>query len=234
MKRLESNLLNMTVSLTLIALMAAGMLGGMYVLTKEPIEQSKAQKQMEAKLQVLQMDSIEFADAQEINGVKVYQAYKNGELVGAAVETFDPNGFNGKFTLMVGLDTAMVIKGYIVLEQNETPGLGANMTTWFKTPKGKQNIIGLMPASVNMTVSKEGGDVDAITAATITSRAFLRAVVRAYKAFDSCVNAQIDNVESCQNVDYEYEHDHNQVATASQTDESVDNISQLSESEDNK
>ncbi len=174
----------MVLSLTLVALVAAALLSGMYVVTAEPIAQSKAQKQMQAKVEVLPVqEGVTFAEAEDHDGVIVYRAFVGEEPVGAAVETFDPNGFNGKFTLMIGFDKDGIISGYKVLEQNETPGLGANMVNWFRTDKGRQNIIGIAPAKTNMTVSKDGGDVDAITAATITSRAFLRAVERAYKAY---------------------------------------------------
>lgn len=184
MKRLESNLQNMVLSLTLVALVTAALLGGMYVLTEEPIRLSKENKQMQAKVEVLPVqEGVSFAEAEDHDGVMVYRAYVGEEFVGAAVETFDPNGFNGRFSLMIGFDKEGQITGYKVLEQNETPGLGANMVEWFRTDKGKQNIIGLDPAKTNMKVSKDGGDVDAITAATITSRAFLRAVERAYKAY---------------------------------------------------
>lgn len=173
----------MVLSLTLVSLVAAALLGGMYVLTEEPIAQTEQKKQMQAKIDVLPpTENISFGDKQEIDGVTVYEAFAGNERVGAAVETFDANGFNGKFTLMVGFDNDGNITGYTVLKQNETPGLGANMINWFKTDKGNQNVIGLNPAEKNMTVKKDGGDIDAITAATITSRAFLRAIVRAYNA----------------------------------------------------
>ena len=184
MKRLESNLMNMALSLTIVAIVAAALLGGMYVLTEEPIAASKEKKQMTAKTEVLPaVEGIRFGDVNELDGVMVYPAFVGDQKIGAAVETFDKNGFNGRFSLMVGFDADGNITGYKVLEQNETPGLGANMENWFKTDKANQSIIGLNPAEKNMTVSKDGGDVDAITAATITSRAFLRAVNRAYEAY---------------------------------------------------
>ena len=174
----------MALSLTLVALVAAALLAGVFILTEEPIAAAKAAKQMQAKTEVLpNAEGLSFAEAEENNGVKIYRAYIGEEFAGAAVETFDPNGFNGRFSVMLGFDKDGVITGYTVLDQNETPGLGANMIQWFKTDKGRQNIIGLNPAKTNMTVSKDGGDVDAITAATITSRAFLRAVVRAHDAY---------------------------------------------------
>lgn len=175
----------MVLSLTIVALVAAALLGGMYVLTEEPIAKAKEAKQLAAKTEVMATtDNLNFSEPADFDGVKVYKALDaDGKQVGAAVETYDRNGFNGYFSLMVGFNNDGVITGYSVLEQNETPGLGANMVQWFKTDKGNQNIIGLNPDQKNMTVSKDGGDVDAITAATITSRAFLRAIVRAHDAF---------------------------------------------------
>ena len=195
----------MALALTIVALIAAALLSGMYVLTEEPIAKAKEAKQLAAKTEVMATaDNLNFAEPTEYDGVKVYEALdKEGNKVGAAVETFDKNGFNGYFSIMVGFDNDGVITGYSVLEQNETPGLGANMVQWFKTDKGNQNIVGLNPALKNMTVSKDGGDVDAITAATITSRAFLRAVVRAHNAFtqasapsDAISGASIVNADS--------------------------------------
>ena len=179
----------MTLSLTLIALVAAGALGGIYMLTKEPIEKTNEANKLKAKTDVLpQFADITFAEplAVEQDGYEmiVNRAFNaQGEPVGAAVETSDKNGFNGLIRLMIGFDNDGVIQGYSVLEQAETPGLGANMVSWFKTDKNRQSVIGFNPAENKLEVSKDGGDVDAITAATISSRAFLRAVARAYNAF---------------------------------------------------
>ncbi|HOI49127.1 MAG TPA: FMN-binding protein, partial [Prolixibacteraceae bacterium] len=70
-------------------------------------------------------------------------------------------------------------------EHKETPGLGSKMDVWFNNAdKPGQNVIGKSPATTKFSVSKDGGDIDAITASTITSRAFLDALVRAYAAFE--------------------------------------------------
>ena len=112
----------------------------------------------------------------------IYRAYDADEqFVGAAVQT-ETNGFGGKIKLMVGFDADNKIVNYAVLEQTETPGLGTHIVEWFKNEdKPTQNILG-RKADGKMTVSKDGGDVDAITAATISSRAFLAAVNAAYAA----------------------------------------------------
>ena len=200
MERLQSNLKNMALSLTLIALIAAGILGVVYALTKEPIAIAEQNKQNEAINLVLpENDRIEQIKAEvEINGqndsLKVYRAFKGDQLVGYAVETMDPKGFNGEIRFMVGFDAEGNIKDYSILKQGETPGLGAKMNDWFKAGK-KGQIAGLNPGKNNMIVKKDKndkgqGEVDGITAATISSRAFLRAVDAAYRAaFSSSDNA---------------------------------------------
>lgn len=183
MQKLQSNLLNMVLSLTIIALVAAAALGGMYLLTKEPIEKAKHEKQTAAINSVLpQIDGIRLAEPEVQEGYTIHRAYVGDSLAGAAVET-SSNGFGGVIRLMVGFDTEGNIVNYEVLEHAETPGLGSHMGVWFKTDKNQQSIIGKNPAATQLIVSKDGGDVDAITAATISSRAFLSAVQSAYDAF---------------------------------------------------
>ena len=106
---------------------------------------------------------------------------------GNAVQVTDKKGFGGDLTVLVGFASDGSIKGYHILQSSETPGLGAKAATWFR--EGKGNIIGRNPGSENLTVKKDGGDVDAITASTITSRAFLRCVNGAYKALQNGASA---------------------------------------------
>ncbi|MBQ7631249.1 MAG: FMN-binding protein [Paludibacteraceae bacterium] len=154
MEKLQSSFKNMALSLTIIAMVAAAALAGVYMLTLENINAQKRAKQEAAKLAVL-----------------------NGQE-GFAVETA-VDGFGGQFRVMVGFDPEGNILGYEILEHQETPGLGSHMEHWFKNAdKPGQNIIGRKGGK--LTVSKDGGDVDAITAATISSRAFLKAVNQAY------------------------------------------------------
>ena len=107
-----------------------------------------------------------------------------GNVVGKAVESYDNNGFGGRLTAMVGFDAEGNITGYEILGSSETPGLGAKADGWFQKD-GKGSIIGKNPATNKVTVSKDGdgGEVDAITGSTITSRAFCRLVGTAYNAF---------------------------------------------------
>ena len=188
MAKLVSSFKNMALSLTCIALVAAGALAGVYILTKAPIEAAMKAKQEAAIMQVLpQVEGLQVADAETVEGVTLYKAYVGEEWVGTAVEASTEGNenmpFGGTFRLMVGFDKVGNVVNYVVLEQAETPGLGALMTTWFKNAdKPGQNILGKNPVTTEFGVSKDGGDVDAITASTITSRAFLEVVVKAYNA----------------------------------------------------
>ena len=179
----------MLLSLTLIALVAAAALAGVYMLTKDPIAAEMVKKQQKAIKDVLPEveGDIRIAEPEQSNGVTLYKAYVGEEWIGTAVEASTEGNtnmpFGGTFRLMVGFDKVGNVVNYVVLEQAETPGLGALMTTWFKNAdKPGQNILGKNPATTEFGVSKDGGDVDAITASTITSRAFLEVVVKAYNA----------------------------------------------------
>lgn len=159
MEKLQSSFKNMALSLTIISMVAAGALAGVYMLTLSNIEAQKKAKQEAAKLAVL-----------------------DGHEDGVAIET-SVDGFGGTIRLMVGFDADGNILGYEILEHQETPGLGSHIEHWFKhADKPNQNIIG-RKADGKFAVSKDGGEIDAITAATISSRAFLKAINQAYAEF---------------------------------------------------
>ncbi len=175
MKKLKSTLPNMAIVLTSIALIAGSALGYVNSVTAGPIEQIKAKQLSDGIKAVLAADEVvvETPDTLE-SGAIIYQTDK-----GVAVQATDPNGFGGKLSVLVGFNEEGLIQGYQVLETSETPGLGAKAGEWFQKGQ-KGDIIGKQAG--NLTVSKDGGEVDAITASTITSRAFLRCVNAAYEA----------------------------------------------------
>ena len=115
----------------------------------------------------------------------MYPAKKDGKTVGYAVESFTSKGFSGRINVMVGFDMDGNIVGTSVISHSETPGLGAKMTD----PAFSSQFVGKNPASYRLAVTKDGGDVDAITASTITSRAYCDAVDRAYRVFGQIVNS---------------------------------------------
>ncbi|MFC0876004.1 RnfABCDGE type electron transport complex subunit G [Saccharicrinis sp. FJH2] len=192
MKKLESSFLNMFLVLLAIALISGGALGTVYNITKAPIAEAKMAKQVKAIEQVVPgFTNQPSKEALNINvdgeKVTIYPAKKDNKFIGAAVETFSKNGFSGLIKVMIGFDKEGNIINYSVLEHKETPGLGSKMNDWFRVGKGDIN--GKNPATTNMEVSKDGGDIDAITAATISSRAFLDAVNRGYKIYEEKIDS---------------------------------------------
>lgn len=94
------------------------------------------------------------------------------------------NGFAGEIAVMCGFEADGTVKDYRVLQQAETPGLGTKMETWFRDPAGARSVIGKNPESTSFFVTKDsGGQIDGITAATISSRAFLETMRNAYEAY---------------------------------------------------
>ena len=187
-KKKESTLINMVVALLVITAVSGGVLGLVYGMTKDTIA-AVDQKKNEAAIQAvlpLEGEITYKADTLKYNYEGVDMTFPcnlaydaNGNFKGAAIKT-NEGGFGGKIDMMVGFLADGTIKGTSVLSHSETPGLGANMTGKFDDQFVDKN-----PADFKLTVSKDGGDVDAITAATITSRAFSKAVDKAYKAFEA-------------------------------------------------
>lgn len=189
MAKLKSTLPNMLLSLTGICLIAGAILAGVNAFTAGPIAVAKAAALEEAiKAVAPEFDNKPTEEAYmavtaDGDSLKIYPAKKGDETVGGAVESNTLKGFGGEIKVIVGFDMKGTILNYSVLEHAETPGLGAKMHEWFRMEKGQQSILGRTIPDGGLKVSKDGGDVDAITAATISSRAFLDAVNRAYSAF---------------------------------------------------
>ena len=179
MKKLESSFANMVIVLTVITIIAAACLGAMNNATAEPIAASKKAKQ-EAAIKAVLLEFTSVDEAAIVNDQKVFRAYDaNGELVGIAVETKEL-GFGGDVTTMVGFDANGSIVDYSLLAHAETPGLGSKLVDWFKV---KSDIRGANSENIPLKVSKDGGNYDAITAATISSRAFLNSINKAYETY---------------------------------------------------
>jgi len=191
MKKLESSIKNMVLVLVGVALITGAILAYVSNLTEEPIR-IQAEKTLAdgitavmggVELSVTKEDTLK----QNIGGKEtvfvVHNATdKSGKAIGAAVES-TTNGFGGDLKTLVGFDNEGRILGYTILQHSETPGLGAKADKWFQKG-GKGCVIGRkLDVSKPLTVRKDGGDVDAITASTITSRAFLKAINQAYSAY---------------------------------------------------
>ncbi len=185
-KKAKSTLPNMLLSLTAIALVAAAALASLNAVTKAPIEAAQKAKVENAISAVL--PSFDHLEDRTVDGNLCHIGLSaEGTMVGAAIEASDANAFGGVLRVMVGFDTTGTITGYQILETHETPGLGAKASDWFQE-NGKGAVVGKNPGESNMTVSKDGGEVDAISGSTITSRAFLRVVAAAYESFKNLNN----------------------------------------------
>lgn len=204
MEKLKSTLPNMLLSLTIICVVASAILASVNQLTAGPIAASKAAS-LEAAIKEVVPDfdnkpteEAYMAATSDGDSLRIYPAKKGGELVGVAVESNTQKGFSGQISVVVGFDVDGKLLNYSVQQHSETPGLGSKMQEWFRTDRNHQSVIGRTLTADGLKVTKDGGDVDAITAATISSRAFLDAINRAYSAFkstDMVSSATSTNVE---------------------------------------
>jgi electron transport complex protein RnfG len=180
----KSSFKNMTICLLAICLVCSGLLAGVYALTKEPIDNAAKAKNEAAIKEVLpeEVAKIDEEKSIELDGVKyTYNlAYDEaGNTVGCAVNVA-PVGFGGPIVIKVGFKVdAQTGKNLVwntkVLSHAETPGLGAKCSE----PAFADQFKGLDPTVKTLEVTKDGGDIDAITASTITSRAFTDGVATA-------------------------------------------------------
>jgi electron transport complex protein RnfG len=179
----------MFLSLGLICIVAGGILATVNDITREPIAASKKARLENALKAVLPdfdnspLEEAHWTGLAAGDSLKVYPAMKNGRWVGTAVETYSMKGFSGEIKVIVGLDAQGKIINYKVLEHAETPGLGSKMDEWFRSNKNRQSVLGMDLSRGSLKVTKDKGEIDAITGATISSRAFLDALNRAYAAY---------------------------------------------------
>lgn len=190
MAKLKSTFKNMFLSLSIISLVVAVLLAQVNKMTAKPIAAAKALKLENAIKEVVpEFDNNPVEEAYKMatsdgDSLLVYPAKKGDEVVGFAINTYSNNGFSGNIQLMVGFDTEDRVVNYAILSHAETPGLGSKMNDWFRnTARPNQVVIGRNLSEGNLSVSKDGGQIDAITASTITSRAFLEAINRAYMVY---------------------------------------------------
>lgn len=186
MAKKESTLFNMVSSLVVVTLIASTALGYVYELTKGPIVEAKLAKKVRSIDEVVvEYDNHPVDEMYKISiegsadSLEIYPAKKGDKTMAVAIRTFSPKGYGGNVWLMVGLLPNGNIQNISVLEHKETPGLGTKMNdTAFK-----KQFIGKNPSSLNLKVVKDGGDIDALAGATITSRAFGQAVQLAFDTY---------------------------------------------------
>ena len=183
----QSSFKNMTICLLAICLVCSALLAGVYALTAEPIAAAAAAKNEAAIKEVLPESAVAIEEERTIEVDGVSYAYNlaydaQGNTVGCAINV-TPLGFGGPIVIKVGLDASGIIWNTKVLSQAETPGLGAKCTEASFADQFRQ----FNPAEKSLKVKKDGGDVDAITASTITSRAYADGLATAVKVFAAIV-----------------------------------------------
>lgn len=178
----------MTLSLTVISLVCAALLGLVYSVTKAPIEAADLEKVNGGIKAVLpQFDNNPYQERISKAEGEIYPATLAGTPVGYAVKV-SVSGFGGPLTVMVGFTPDGTVYNTSVISHSETPGLGAKIADAAIAPRVQ--VAGKNPGISKVSVTKDGGEIDAITASTITSRAFLKGVNDAYTLFKEAVPAE--------------------------------------------
>ncbi len=175
----------MALCLFAICLVCSAVLAGVYAITAEPIAAAAAAKNEAAIKEVLPVEAVTIEQVRTVEyegaSYEYNLAYNEaGDVVGCAINVA-PVGFGGPISIKVGFDMDGVICNTKVLSQAETPGLGAKCVE----PAFADQFKGFNPAERNLAVTKDGGEVDAITASTITSRAYADGLALAYKVFQA-------------------------------------------------
>ncbi|HBH05265.1 MAG TPA: RnfABCDGE type electron transport complex subunit G [Flavobacteriales bacterium] len=183
--KIKSIFLQMILSLTGIALVAAFALGYVYEFTKGPILKAQIEKQMRAIEAVIEgeysndpLNENYKVAFEPDDSLTIYPAKNNEVVSGIAVKAITGLGYSGEIGIMVGYRTDGSIFNIQVLDHKETPGLGTKMTE----PKFYEQFMNKNPSKDDLRVTKDGGTIDAIAGATITSRAYCDAVNKAYAA----------------------------------------------------
>ena len=179
---------NMVLVLSGICLVCSALLGTVYAVTKAPIEASELAKVNAAISAVTPaFDNIPSEDVRTLDdGAQIYTSRMGSQIVGYAIKV-STSGFGGPLTIMVGFTPDGTVYNTSVISHSETPGLGAKLVDENCAPRVQ--VKGKNPATNKISVTKDGGEIDAITASTITSRAFLKGVNAAYEVFkNNCMD----------------------------------------------
>ena len=183
MEKRPSSFINMFVTLAVVTLAASASLGFVYQLTKEPIARAQLEKQKKAIKEVLpDLDNdpvaakFKLAIGETNDSLLVYPAKSGEDLLGFAIKTYSAKGYSGEIWIMLGIDQEGKVTKYEVLEHKETPGLGSKISD----EKFKNQFLGI---SVAPKVKKDGGEIDAISGATISSRAICEAIAKAQQTW---------------------------------------------------
>ncbi|PCI31236.1 MAG: RnfABCDGE type electron transport complex subunit G [Flavobacteriaceae bacterium] len=188
MKKKESTFINMLVALFIVTLISGLALSYVNIATEGPIAAAKLKRKVAAiEMVVPPFDNNPVAELKKVfmegfkDSIEIYPARLGDKKVGTAVIGMSSKGFSGLIKVMAGFNPDGSIKNIQVLEQKETPGLG----TKIKNEKFINQYVNKHPASFNIKPKKDGGQIDALTGATISTRAFSEAVQQAYEVFEN-------------------------------------------------
>lgn len=180
---IASTLFNMVAAMVIVAVLAGSLLGTSYLITKEPIQKAKDQRSLQAIKEVVngEFDNNPYLDKIVIpkSEIELYPARQGSKVTSVAIKTYSNNAFSGKIELIVGFFLDGTINGYKVISQKETPGLGTKVTE----NKFSSQFHGLNPGDRHFKVKQDGGEIDAVTSATISSRAVIDAIQRAHRIY---------------------------------------------------
>ncbi len=180
----------MVIVLLVIAAVCSAGVATVYAITKDTIAETNAKKLQKSLSEVLpEYDKTDTLTVKTANGnAFCYIAQKDGKTVGYAIKASNTNGYNGLVEILTGFDQMGKIINTSATVLNETPGLGQKALE----PKFKEQFQGFEPSKKTLKVKKDGGDVDAISAATITSRAYTLAVQQAFDALQTLLGNKVD------------------------------------------
>ena len=196
----KSSFKNMTLCLLAICLVCSSLLAGVYALTKEPILKAANEKNEKAIKEVLPESAVVIGEEETVEYEGQSYAYNlafdaDSTEVGCAINVSAAGGFGGPILMKVGFDSDGVIWNVKVLSHSETPGLGAKCVE----PDFTEQFQGFNPAAGKLLLKKDHfeGEINAITASTITSRAYTSGVALAAQVYytihpDKDASAQID------------------------------------------
>ena len=184
MSKPVSSLRNMILAMTIVSGLSALVLSYTYQATKKPIEDAQDAKKLEAIAEILpdNYDNNPYENRITISGsnVELYPARQGNIITSVALKTYSNNAFSGRLELIVGFLLDGTITDYRIISHKETPGLGSKITE----EKFARQLRGFNIEKRKLKVKQDSGDVDAVTAATISSRAVLDAISRAYESYN--------------------------------------------------
>ncbi len=167
--------------LTIICAVSSALLAAVYSKTKDPIAATLELRTAKAAAKVMP-EGVTTPEKKEIDGITFFVAKKDNRFAGVALEGCSKNGYGGNIVLMIGLSADGKLVNYEKLLANETPGLGTKMDSdAFRKPLLGRAI------KANWQVKKDGGEVDAITAATISSRAVMECFRDAFAKYEKAL-----------------------------------------------